>query len=162
VEHPKNPSGGREENPAANNKSDFLIVATLGTAIGLGFLAASVEALRPTRTGFTFEISFRTFVAFALGAALGWGYWRVAANVSTRRGGRLTPGVKLSLFLLVGAAAFLYPLRFVPREKFWDILIGLVLAAGAISSIVYMLFRLKRSLDRENEEVEASQRGEGE
>ena len=85
-----------------------------------------------------------------IGAAAGWFLWvligRLEANpsVAARRG----LVVYCVLLSLGGLAVFAYPFRFVPPEKFRDVLIGLVAALIVLSFAGWMLFRLFKALSK--------------
>jgi hypothetical protein len=119
------------------------------TALGLGCMAATLEALRPSAAGFGFSVSAWTFVAFAIGLGAGLLYWKLEA------GSRLVGRVANAVLLLGGVAGFLYPLRFVPEDKMTDIGIGLGLAVCALSLGGFMLWRLKSFFDKDNDAVES-------
>ncbi|EEF58399.1 hypothetical protein [Pedosphaera parvula] len=127
-------------------------LVTYSTAVALGVMVASLEALRPTPSGFSFQISFRTLIAFVLGGAVAFPFWRFIFNGASWSNKRLTFAwiCFLALLLALGVGAFLYPLRYVPREKLPDILIGLLAAVLALSAIGFLLWRVKRFLDRDS------------
>jgi hypothetical protein len=61
------------------------------------------------------------------------------------------------IVLVLGVGAFLYPLRFVPRDKWPEIRIGLITAVCALSGVACLLWGVKRFVDadeRENENEE--------
>ncbi len=118
------------------------------TALALGGMAAALQALRPSATGFGFRISVWTIVAFAVGWAAGLLYWKLEAK------SRLAGRIGNALLLLAGLGGFLYPLRFVPADKKTDIGIGLGLAVCAVSMGAFLLWRMKRFFDKDNAAVE--------
>jgi hypothetical protein len=132
---------------AALSRGLFKIVVG-STALGLGCLAAAMEALRRDTGGFTFQLSARTFVAFSLGLAAGLYYWKLAAR------SLLAARVGTALLLLAGIGGFLYPLRFVPANKMAEIGIGLGFATSALSVGAFMLWRLKCFFDADDAAVE--------
>ena len=148
----------------------FLRLAILGTSTLLGFGAASLVALRRTEAGLSLAWTVWVPVAFVAGVGAGWFYWRVAGRMilsENRPLGTLEAGeartvrrkfVGLSAGLgAAGLGAFLYPLRFVPREKLSDIGTGLGAAFVVLSLVGVVLWRVKRFLDsdtRLNEEEE--------
>jgi peptidoglycan/LPS O-acetylase OafA/YrhL len=127
-------------------------IAAVSTALGLGCMVAAMESLRSGATGFSFRPSLTTLAAFAAGTAAGLFYWKLAG-----RGG---PAARRASFLLtlLGVTVFLYPLRFVPADQLPERAKGLGLAAVAISIGVFLLWRVKRFLDRDDAAVEASQK----
>jgi hypothetical protein len=126
----------------------FYEIARGATALALGCMAAALEMLRRNAAGFTFQVSVWTFVAFAVGLAAGLFYWKLAA--------RSLPAVRLgtAFLVLAGIGGFLYPLRFVPKDKMADIAIGLGAAVCAISMGTFLLWRMKRFFDKDNAAVE--------
>src|SRR5580658_6805204 len=96
------------------------------TVLGLGCMAAALQALQRGSTGFTFRISAGTFVAFAVGSAAGFLYWKLTASTL------LAARLGAAMLLVAGVGAFLYPLRFVRSDKMVEIAIGLGFATCAI------------------------------
>jgi len=128
------------------NERDVLRIMIWGSAVAFGFLAAALQALRPRPAGFTFNISALTWLAFILGTGVGVIFWKI---VLSRAGGAREKRVRFVIelvLLLLGAAAFLYPLRFVPSEKLPELLIGLVTAAVALSIVAGLLIMMGRFL----------------
>src|SRR5579862_1998246 len=113
---------------SADNEKDLFKVIKFSTALAFGALLASLESLRSSAGGFSFQLSYKTLLAFLIGGGIALAYWAVVlrCGAATRRTGVVVGTVLLALF---GIGAFLYPLRFVPRDKLPDILIGLGLAA---------------------------------
>jgi hypothetical protein len=126
----------------------FFKIASLGTALGFGAAAASTESLRSSPGGFSFQITAGTFVAFAVGAAIALVYWKLVASNSK--------AARRSSFLLAlaGVGLFLYPLRFVPASNLRDLTVGLILAAGALSIVGLLLWRVKRFLDKDSKQAD--------
>ena len=105
------PNNVAEKSDSESRSSrDFFKIASLGTALGFGAAAASTASLRSSPTGFSFQITAGTFVAFAIGAAIALIYWKlVASNSKAARRGSF-------LLALAGVGLFLYPLRLFPRK----------------------------------------------
>ena len=139
------PNNTAEKSDSESKSSrDFYKIAALGTALGFGAAAASTASLRSSPVGFSFQLSAATFVAFAVGAAVGLIYWRlIASNSKAARRASL-------LIALAGVGLFLYPLRFVPAGNLHDLIIGLILAACALSIVGFLLWRVKRFLDTDS------------
>jgi hypothetical protein len=139
-----------QETPQQEHPLDrgFLKIVRGATALALGCMAAAVESLRRDVSGFTFQLSIGTFVAFALGLAAGLYFWKMAA------GSKLAMRVGAALLVLAGIGGFLYPLRFVPADKMTEIAIGLTLAVCALSTGAYMLWRLRRFFEADSAAVE--------
>ena len=140
-------------NKPAKNERDIFLIMKFGTALGFGCAAASLQALRASPTGFSFHVSSLALLAFMVGAAAVFACWKIILNRSANhRQKTLRFGVGLGL-LLLGVGAFLYPLRFVPRDKFPDLFIGLVTAVCALSigaGILLLISRFFESDEREN------------
>src|SRR6185437_12548649 len=94
-----------------------------------GLVIASLQALQPTRVGFVIELSWWTLVTLVLGAAFMLPWFRVIVY-SPRK---VLRRCALGLVILVGLAAFFYPLRVVPPEKMRPVFIGLAVAVLALS-----------------------------
>ena len=142
----------------SNNERDFLRIAAIASGFGFGCVVASLYSLRQSPDGLTFQISLGTFVAFAVGAACGWGYWRALAKVVAAAQDRGTPiaergRTKLMIWTagawLLGLSAFLYPIRFVNRDNLRDVLEGLGFAFAVLSLVALVLWRIKRYLEED-------------
>jgi hypothetical protein len=134
--------------PEAALSRGFYKIVLGSTALALGCMAAAAEALRRSASGFRFQLSVGTFVAFAVGMAGGLLYWKLAAR------SRLALRLGTTFLVLAGIGGFLYPLRFVPSDKMAEIAIGLGFAVCAISTVAFMLWRLKAFFDADNAAVE--------
>jgi hypothetical protein len=134
--------------PEGDLSRAFFKIVVGSTALGLGCMAAAMEALRQDVGGFSFQVSAGTFMAFAVGLAAALLYWKMAA--------RSLAAVRVSsvILSLAGVGGFLYPLRFVPADKMTEIAIGLGAATCAISIGAFLLWRLKRFFDAESAVVE--------
>ena len=137
-----------EDSNAAQSESSvsglFATIVRGSTALGLGCMAAAVESLRSNATGFAFQFSMGTIAAFALGAAAGLVFWKLAA------GSPLAARAGAALLLMAGLGGFLYPLRFVPSEHMADIAVGLTVATCAVSIGGVLLWRMKRYFDEDD------------
>jgi hypothetical protein len=127
----------------------------LGTTVGCGGMAASLEALRARASGFYFVLSWRTGVIFVCSAALVLWVWKIVLNEADTPRQRLARRAVKGLLLVSSAAAFLYPLRFVPKSKLPEIGIGLGFAVCALSIIGYLLLRARRFLEADEQETES-------
>ena len=147
---PLKPNTGVEKSDSESRSSrDFFKIASVGTALGFGAAAASAASLRSSPTGFSFQVTAGTFVAFAIGGAVALIYWKlVASNSKAARRGSF-------LLALAGVGLFLYPLRFVPAGNLHDLIIGLILATGALSIAGFLLWRVKRFLDMDSQQADA-------
>src|SRR5260370_847196 len=57
----------------AGNEQDLFKVMALSTALAFGALLASLESLRSGAAGFSFQVSFRTLLAFLVGGGIALG-----------------------------------------------------------------------------------------
>jgi hypothetical protein len=118
------------------------------TVLGLGCMAAALQALQRGSTGFTFRVSAWTFVAFAVGSAAGFLYWKLTAS------SLLAARLAAAMLLVAGVGAFLYPLRFVRSDKMVEIAIGLAFATCALSMVALQLWKIKLFFDADDDAVE--------
>ncbi len=138
-------AGGLEDANRAGSKNErvFFGIVSCATALGLGVMLASLQALYKDGSGFAFRISAGTIAAFAIGAAAGLVYWRAALRSCFLR------RISSLILFAVGAGAFLYPLRFLPGEKLPEVFQGIGAAAVALSILGFMLWRLMRFFDQD-------------
>ncbi len=127
----------------------FFGVMSVSSALCFGAIVATIQSLEKDQSGFAFHVTFATAVAFVLGTLAGLAcWWIVPINNFTRR-------LSTPVLLLIAAASFFYPLRFLPRDKFWDLLQGLSLAAFALSLGAILLLKLKKFFDADQAAAEA-------
>jgi uncharacterized membrane-anchored protein len=134
---------------------DLLRVMIFGSALTWGGILASLQALTPAGSGFSFKISRLTFAAFIAGTAAVYLFWRVLLQNEAGAHYKLWTWIAKALLVLSGIGAFLYPLRFVPKAKLPEISIGLASAAVALSIIGLLLLGIRRFLNadaRQNEQ----------
>lgn len=142
----------QEMNGEKGNDSALLRVMILGTSLACGAMAAALQSLRSGPGGFYFQISWVSGIGFVCGTVAVLWIWRVMLNgIATPRQRVLRAGAKWILFL-AAAVAFFYPLRFVPRAKLPEIAIGLGLAVLVLSLVGAILWRIRRFLEREEQE----------
>ncbi|HZV33650.1 MAG TPA: hypothetical protein VFB72_03670, partial [Verrucomicrobiae bacterium] len=120
-----------QKNGESKNERDIRRIMVAGTAIAFGCMAGSLEALRGGPGGFSFQISWRTFLAFAVGGLAVVPFWNIVFGLVSNNRTRSRHVRAAILFLLIGIAAFLYPLRFIPKEKLPEVYTGLVFAVCA-------------------------------
>ncbi|HEX4120485.1 MAG TPA: hypothetical protein VH619_07710 [Verrucomicrobiae bacterium] len=132
----------------------LLRVMILGTASACGAMAASLEALRARAAGFYFQITWRTGVAFVIGTALILWIWRIMLDESDTPRQRFARQLAKTFLFASAAAAFLYPLRFVPKSQMPDIAIGLGLAIFVLSIIGFLVWKTRRFLETDEQENE--------
>ncbi len=111
-----------------------------GLSLSFSVLIASLEALRSTSSGFAFAVTWRTFIALLLGAAVVIPCFQVIVYSTRKYLRRLA----LVVVAMIGVTSFFYPLRFVPREKMGAIFGGLTLAAIALSIVGGFLLLARR------------------
>jgi hypothetical protein len=115
-----------------------------GSSLVAGFGTASLQALQP---GLSFQISIKTFVAFAIGAGVLAVCWRVIVNPSTERSQKVRRFAVSALLAVAGLAGLLYPLRFVAPAQFRPLCIGIAMALCALSGVAILLLMCKRIFD---------------
>src|SRR5581483_6004134 len=89
-------------------------------------------------------------------------FWRIMLS---RAGGARQKSLRFwaeLLLLLLGMAAFLYPLRFVPREKLPEMFTGLITAVCALSLLGGLLVMMGRFLESDDKANQLTSRDEGE
>ena len=135
---------------AADAKNDrvFFGFAAGSIALAFGVLFATIESARQSPSGFVFQTGGGTWLAFAVGAVLGAIVWKIVSSTSVARVGSVMRAT-LVLLLLGGLATFLYPLRFLKPQTLIDVSHGLVTGVVAVGFLAYMLWRIKRALDRD-------------
>jgi len=141
--------------------STLFRIAGVGASLAFGAMVSSLFALKSRPDGFAFELNAITIVAFVAAAALGWFYWRMIARLATDRAPqpRKKKFVVFSIGLvLVGIVSFLYPLKFIPKEKRKDVFIGLALAAGCITGVGFVMMKVKKFLDADLKKSEEDDR----
>ena len=132
----------------------LLRVMIFGTTLGCAGMAASLEALHAGATGFYFVLSWRTGAILICAGALTLWVWKIVLNEDDTPRQRFARRVVKGLLLASAGAAFLYPLRFVPKSKLPEIAIGLGFAACALSIVAYLLLRARKFLESDERETE--------
>ena len=153
---------------------DFLRWAMFGSSVLFGCMTATLSALKSTGSGLGFEWSWRIIPAFFAGIVIAWLYWRLTRRLilnAEKSGATNDPHERLasrefkvfSWLLGLGAvAAFLYPLRFVPRDKLGEIVQGLLLAFAVLGLVGAVIWRIKKFLDRDTARQEQQEREDDE
>lgn len=126
----------------------------LGTALACGAMGGSLEALRARPAGFYFQISWRTAVVFIIGTVLILWIWRIMLDETDSPRQRRARLLAKTFLFASAAAAFLYPLRFVPKSKLPDILIGLSLAIFVLSIVGVLVWKSRQFLEADEREHE--------
>lgn len=127
----------------SNTAISRIIVGALSLAYAA--LLASLEALRSKPTGFSFDVSWATLLAFFMGAALAVPAFQIIFG-SRRRRLRLAA---LVLMVAIGLASFLYPLRFVPGDNLPAVLFGMFAGVCTVSLVGVFLWLVRKALDED-------------
>lgn len=139
-----------QDDKSAGSAGTLFRIAGVGTSIAFGAMVASLFALKSATDGFTFELNLATVIAFMAAATFAWFYWRLVARMATDKAPRqrrrkfIVYSVGLGL---VGMVSFLYPIKFVPPEKRFDVFVGLGLAFLCIAGVGATMWKVKRFLD---------------
>jgi hypothetical protein len=123
----------------------LLRIIVLGLAFSFGVMVASLEMVRPSSSGYSLEVSWRTLVGLIVGIAFSYPCFRVIVYSRQKRPRR----VALGLVAFAGVASFLYPLRFVPKQTLPSLLVGLGCAVLALSVVGGFLLLARRFFERE-------------
>lgn len=139
-------------NRGKSNDSGLLRIMILGTALACGAMVASLQALQSGPGGFYFRPSWISGLGFVCGAAVVLWLWKVMLSDDATPRQRFWRSAAKGALILSAAAAFLYPLRFVPKEKLPEIGAGLGLAVFVLSFIGWILWRIRRFLEQDEME----------
>jgi hypothetical protein len=120
------------------------------SATSFSVLIASLETLRPTISGFSFHLSWRTLLTFFIAMAIFVPCFKTIF-LSPNQRGRFAG---LVLIVVVGLVSFLFPLRFVPTEKFGALFAGLSISVCFLSTIGGILFVIGRFLNADERQTE--------
>lgn len=122
-------------------------IMVIALTLAFSVLIASLEALRVSPGGFTFSVTWGTFLAMGLGMALvGPCFYTLVYS-----GPKFTRRIAVAVIVCIGITGFFYPLRFVPREKMGQIFGGLALAVCALGMVALFVYLLHRFLLRDEE-----------
>jgi hypothetical protein len=135
--------------PGPNNEQFFFKIAGASTALGMGVLLASAQALKIDASGISFGLSGGTLAAFGVGAILGILPWKLASGRSATGPMPWPFRASTALILLSGVGAFLYPLRFVSAENLPEVLKGLAAAVCVLSLVAFLLWQIIGFLERD-------------
>jgi hypothetical protein len=143
------------ETTTAKNDRDIVWIASAATAVALGTVFASNQAVSRDANGFVFHISAWTVLAFAIGAAIGVAYWKI---VAMNWDGKASPLLRVASFvlLLVGIGAFLSPLRFLPTDQFPDVAKGLGMDVIVLSLLGLLMWRVFTYFGKDEGTVDAN------
>jgi len=133
---------------------DLLRVIRFSSAVSLGVMAALLFSVKQVTPDLRCELSAGSGIAFLVGAALSWLFWRVVFKVDSKRTG---PGKRrvwfaaLSVLLsLATVAAFAFALKGVGNEKLREIIQGTLLAVFALAGVGFLLWRIARFLESDS------------
>jgi ABC-type dipeptide/oligopeptide/nickel transport system permease component len=143
------------ETVTEKNDRDIFWIASTATALALGTVFASNQAVSRDANGFVFHVSAFTFLAFAIGAAIGFAYWKI---VAMNRGGKTSPLLRVASFvlLLIGIGAFLSPLRFLPTDQFPDVAKGLGMDVVVLSLLGLLMWRVFTYFNNDEGQADAN------
>ncbi|MGO8698398.1 MAG: hypothetical protein ACLQVY_11845 [Limisphaerales bacterium] len=139
-------------NVEKGSDSGLVRIMMLGTALACGAMAASLQALQSGPGGFYFRVSWVSGLGFVGGTLAVLWLWKVLLGGAASPRQRLARKAAKGILLLSAVAAFLYPLRFVPKEKLPEIGAGLGLAVFVLSIVGWALWRIRRFLEQEEPE----------
>jgi len=66
------------------NQRDFFRIVKIATALAFGTMAAFLYSMKDIAHDASLEFSAGTVIVFIICAALGWGFWSLVANASSR------------------------------------------------------------------------------
>lgn len=141
----------------ADSARIFSRIAAAGTGLSFAIVLGSIACVVwSPGAGLGFRWRWVALPWMALGAAAGWYLWVLIGRLEAAPTSRTRKHLVLycMLLLLGGLAIFAYPFRFVPQEKFRDVLIGLAAALFVLSFAGWMLFRLFRALSKSDSPAE--------
>jgi cytochrome bd-type quinol oxidase subunit 2 len=133
-----------------SNTSALFNIASYGAALAFGVMVATLFALERTPHGLSFRLNAAAVVSFLVAAPVAFFYWRLITRMATERAPeqRRRKFIVFSVgLLLVGVMAFLYPLKFIPKEKRKDVFIGLALAFGCIGGVGVVMLKVRKFLE---------------
>jgi cation transport ATPase len=136
---------------------DLFRVVSICSSITWGAIVASLQALTPVADGFTFQLSWLTIAAFIGATAIVYFCWQVLFKHRHGANEKIWRIALEILMVLSGVAAFLYPLRFVPKAKLPEICIGLASATVALSIVGILLLRIGRFLQEDSRQNDSQQ-----
>jgi hypothetical protein len=72
----------------SSHEKTLLRLIVVGASLSLGILGAIISSMQDFVGGnAVFELSYRTFVGFGLGALAGWFFWRIVRFLNERAKG---------------------------------------------------------------------------
>ena len=143
--------GSQRASTAAGGARTFGRIAAVATGLSFAIVLGSVSCVVwLPGAGLGFQWRWIALLWMGVGLAAGGYLWLLIGRLEAApsRAARRRLVVYCILLLLGGLSVFAYPFRFVPREKFGDVLIGLAAALFALSFAGWMLFQLCRALSK--------------
>src|SRR2546429_8151285 len=124
-------------------------------------MAALLFSVKQVTPDLRLELSAATGIAFVVGAAFSWLFWRVVfkedkangktgAAVANRRKRRVLFAALSVLLSLATAAPFVFALKGVGNEKLREIIQGTLLAVFALAGVGFLLWRIARFLESDS------------
>ncbi len=113
--------------------------------------AAAAAALQSFSGGISFKFSIYTLVAAIVGFAMFVAFWKLLFSRRKDKRTKLLLGAVTAVLIAGGLAGVLYPLKFVARTEFPQLVTGLVAAALALSGGVILLIGCKRFFDADEQ-----------
>lgn len=144
------------DSQARSTHALFRIVG-LSTGLAFGGMVGTLFAVKAGPEGITFHVTPPAVIAFLLSGTIAWFYWqlveRMAAGPAPDQRRKRFKLFSIGL-VVVGIISFLYPLKFIPEEKRRDVFIGLTLAIGCITGVGFVMMKVKRFLEADQQQAE--------
>ena len=140
----------------ATNDRAFVRIVKSSSGLALGTMAALFYSLKHTGDGLRLEISVGSVIAFALGGAFSWAFWRLLFGSQNETRAGLSASKKrwfvgLSVFLSVATLVpFGYALKDLPRDKAVEVAQGAGIALAVLSALGFLFRRLTRFLETDS------------
>jgi hypothetical protein len=130
----------------SENQSNLRQIMVWGSAVGAGFGAGSLAALRPH---LDFAFSYKPVVAFLVAAMVVYFYWQLIFRSLDEPGLRVRRNAATVLLCFLGVAGLLYPIRFIAPTNYGEVLTGLITAFIALSGVAMLLLLMARFFNDE-------------
>jgi len=130
----------------SRNERDLRRIMIIGSSIGAGVAVAFTQALQPD---FSMRFTWYSLIAFAIGAAWFVLFWKLLFSPRPIFQGKVARFAIVGVMLVSGIAGFLYPMKFVPRHNYHDLVIGLAAAVCALTGVAVLLLLCKKFLDND-------------
>ncbi len=130
---------------AADPRFRWLVSA--GSSASLGGMLASLAAVGLGTAGkLVFEPNAWMLPLFAIGAALGWMFWKLVWRAQAENTPAARRRLRLFAILLavVAMGSFAYPLRFLQPARRFDVFFGLGLAVIVLTSMGVLIYKTIR------------------